>query len=33
MDVVDEIQSVDRDSRDKPREDVTIDRVELPESA
>src|SRR5438309_4035646 len=29
MDVVDEIQSVDRDSRDKPREDVTIDRVEL----
>jgi cyclophilin family peptidyl-prolyl cis-trans isomerase len=29
MDVVDEIQSVDRDARDKPREDVTIDRVEL----
>ena len=33
MEVVDKIQSVDRDSRDKPREDVTIDRVELPESA
>jgi cyclophilin family peptidyl-prolyl cis-trans isomerase len=29
MDVVDEIQNVDRDARDKPREDVTIDRVEL----
>jgi cyclophilin family peptidyl-prolyl cis-trans isomerase len=29
MDVVDEIQSADRDSRDKPRDDVTIDRVEL----
>src|SRR5438093_1226880 len=33
MDAVDKIQSVERDSRDKPREDVTIDRVELPESA
>src|SRR5207247_1205858 len=33
MEVVDKIQSVERDSRDKPREDVTIDRVELPESA
>src|SRR2546425_7713123 len=32
METVDKIQSVDRDSRDKPREDVTIDRVELPES-
>ena len=29
MDVVDEIQSVDRDARDKPHEDVTIDRVEV----
>jgi peptidyl-prolyl cis-trans isomerase B (cyclophilin B) len=29
MDVVDEIQNVDRDARDKPREDVTIDRVEV----
>jgi peptidyl-prolyl cis-trans isomerase B (cyclophilin B) len=29
MDVVDEIQNVDRDARDKPRDDVTIDRVEL----
>ena len=29
MDVVDEIAAVDRDDRDKPREDVTIDRVEV----
>jgi cyclophilin family peptidyl-prolyl cis-trans isomerase len=29
MDVVDEIQSVDRDARDRPHDDVTIDRVEL----
>jgi peptidyl-prolyl cis-trans isomerase B (cyclophilin B) len=29
MDVVDEISGVDRDANDKPREDVTIDRVEL----
>jgi peptidyl-prolyl cis-trans isomerase B (cyclophilin B) len=29
MDVVDEIQNVDRDARDKPRQDVTIDRVDL----
>ena len=28
-DVVDAIQNVDRDARDKPREDVTIERVEL----
>src|SRR4051794_26320504 len=31
MDVVDKIQKVDRDARDKPREDVTIERVELSE--
>ena len=29
MDVVDEISDVDRDSRDKPHQDVTIERVEL----
>jgi peptidyl-prolyl cis-trans isomerase B (cyclophilin B) len=29
MDVVDEISGVDRDSSDRPREPVTIDRVEL----
>src|SRR5689334_9209536 len=29
MDVVDEIQGVDRDARDKPRADVSIERVEL----
>jgi cyclophilin family peptidyl-prolyl cis-trans isomerase len=29
MDVVDEIESVDTDANDKPREDVTIERVEL----
>src|SRR3954454_7709438 len=29
MDAVDAIAEVDRDSRDKPRDDVTIERVEL----
>ena len=29
MDVVDAIEGVDRDGRDKPRADVAIDRVEL----
>ena len=29
MDVVDAISEVDRDSRDKPREDVVIERVEV----
>ena len=29
MDVVDEISGVDRDGNDRPREPVTIDRVEL----
>ena len=29
MDVVDEISSVDTDGRDKPREEIRIDRVEL----
>ena len=29
MDAVDAISEVDRDSRDKPRDDVTIERVEL----
>ncbi|MGI8421402.1 MAG: peptidylprolyl isomerase [Gaiellaceae bacterium] len=29
MDVVNTIEQVDRDGQDKPREDVTIDRVEL----
>jgi peptidyl-prolyl cis-trans isomerase B (cyclophilin B) len=31
MDVVDEISAVDRDARDRPREPVTIERVELGE--
>ncbi len=31
MDVVDEIQNVDRDARDRPRQDVTIESVELGE--
>jgi cyclophilin family peptidyl-prolyl cis-trans isomerase len=30
MDVVDEISNVDRDGRDRPRDPVTLDRVELP---
>jgi cyclophilin family peptidyl-prolyl cis-trans isomerase len=30
MEVVDEISSVDRDGRDRPREPVTLDRVVLP---
>jgi peptidyl-prolyl cis-trans isomerase B (cyclophilin B) len=29
MDVVDAMSDVDRDARDKPREDVTLERVEL----
>jgi peptidyl-prolyl cis-trans isomerase B (cyclophilin B) len=29
MDVVDEISNVERDARDRPREDVVIERVEL----
>jgi len=29
MDVVDAISDVDRDARDKPHQDVTIDRVQL----
>ena len=29
MDVVDEIENVDTDANDKPRDDVTIERVEL----
>src|SRR5439155_23532942 len=29
MDVVDEISSVDRDAQDRPRDPVTIERVEL----
>ncbi len=29
MDVVDRIEQVDRDGRDRPRDDVTIERVEL----
>jgi cyclophilin family peptidyl-prolyl cis-trans isomerase len=32
MDVVDEIAEVQRDSRDRPEEPVTIERVELPET-
>ncbi len=32
MDVVDRIEQVDRDARDRPRDDVTIERVELPEA-
>ena len=31
MDVVDEISRADRDARDKPRDDVVIERVELAE--
>ena len=31
MDVVDTISEVDRDGRDKPHEDVVIERVEFPE--
>jgi cyclophilin family peptidyl-prolyl cis-trans isomerase len=30
MDVVDAMSDVDRDARDKPRDDVAIERVELP---
>ena len=30
MDVVDAISELDRDARDRPREDVVIERVELP---
>jgi cyclophilin family peptidyl-prolyl cis-trans isomerase len=30
MDVVDEISEVERDARDRPREDVVIEHVELP---
>lgn len=30
MDVVDEISNVERDGRDRPRDPVTLDRVELP---
>jgi cyclophilin family peptidyl-prolyl cis-trans isomerase len=30
MDVVDAISDLDRDARDRPREDVVIERVELP---
>jgi cyclophilin family peptidyl-prolyl cis-trans isomerase len=33
MDVVDRISAVDRDARDKPREDVVIERVELSDPA
>jgi hypothetical protein len=29
MDVVDAMSDVDRDARDKPRDDVAIERVEL----
>jgi peptidyl-prolyl cis-trans isomerase B (cyclophilin B) len=29
LDVVDEISAVDRDANDKPREDVTIERVDV----
>jgi hypothetical protein len=29
MDVVDEISDVARDARDRPRDDVTIERIEL----
>jgi peptidyl-prolyl cis-trans isomerase B (cyclophilin B) len=32
MDVVDSISAADRDARDKPREDVVIDRVAVAES-
>ena len=30
MDVVDRISAVDRDARDKPRDPITIERIELP---
>jgi peptidyl-prolyl cis-trans isomerase B (cyclophilin B) len=30
MDVVDAISALDRDARDRPREDAVIERVELP---
>ena len=29
MKVVDEISAVDRDNRDKPHEDITIDRIDV----
>jgi cyclophilin family peptidyl-prolyl cis-trans isomerase len=32
MEVVDRISALPRDSRDRPRDDVTIERVELPET-
>jgi cyclophilin family peptidyl-prolyl cis-trans isomerase len=32
MDVVDRISTLPTDSRDRPREDVTIERIEMPES-
>jgi len=32
MDVVDEIESVPTDANDRPREPVTIERVDLPSS-
>jgi cyclophilin family peptidyl-prolyl cis-trans isomerase len=32
MDVVDEISGVDRDTRDRPRDPVTVDQVELGEA-
>jgi cyclophilin family peptidyl-prolyl cis-trans isomerase len=32
MEVVDRISALSRDSRDRPRDDATIERVELPES-
>jgi cyclophilin family peptidyl-prolyl cis-trans isomerase len=32
MDVVDAISAVETDGRDRPREDVTIERVELPDA-
>jgi peptidyl-prolyl cis-trans isomerase B (cyclophilin B) len=33
MDVVDSIASVDTDARDKPREDVRIERVDVPKAS
>jgi cyclophilin family peptidyl-prolyl cis-trans isomerase len=33
MDVVDSISSVDTDARDKPREDVRIERVDVPKAS
>jgi peptidyl-prolyl cis-trans isomerase B (cyclophilin B) len=33
QDVVDRISQADRDSRDMPREDITIDRIELSEES